>query len=409
MTKEERYDGLVERFLTYVSFDTQSDENQDTCPSTSKQIALATHLETELKNLGLTEVERDEHGYVYATLPATDASMPTIGFIAHMDTSPDASGKDIKPRIVRYTGEDIILNEKLDLQLSASDYPELIQYQGQDLIVTDGTTLLGADDKAGIAEIVTAAAYLQTHPEIKHGKVRIGFNPDEEIGMGAHLFDVQKFGADWAYTMDGGEIGELEYENFNAASAKITFIGRNIHPGSAKNKMINAMKMAMEFQSLLPQTESPEHTEGREGFYHLTGMEGEVEQATLHYIIRDHNADLFEQRKETIKRIVAFLCDKYGDKSIHLEIRDQYRNMIEQIMPVMHIVDRAKKAMAEAGITPKISPIRGGTDGAQLSFKGLPCPNIFAGGHNFHGRFEYVPVPSMHAAVSVILNIIAAQ
>ena len=409
MNKDFRYEGLTERFLKYVSFDTQSDEASETCPSSAKQLKLGEYLANELRMLGLADVEIDKNGYVYATLPATNATLPTIGLIAPIDTSPDASGADIKARIATFTGAPILLNKEKDIYLSAEDYPEMKKYVGQELIVTDGTTLLGADDKAGIAEIVSAAEYLLKHPEMEHGTIKIAFTPDEEIGRGSDLFDVAKFGADWAYTIDGGEIGELEYENFNAAAATVKFHGKNIHPGSAKDRMVNAAKIAMEFNGMLPSNECPEHTEGREGFFHLTHISGEVEEAEIGYIVRDHDSERFCKRKEQLQQIAKYLQQKYGEKVIELNIRDQYRNMIEQISPVMHIVDRAKQAMVEAGITPIVQPIRGGTDGAQLSFKGLPCPNLFAGGLNFHGRFEFVPVPSLHAAVSVILNIVTAK
>lgn len=408
MNKDDRYNGLTERFLQYVSFDTQSDECSETCPSTPKQLKLGAYLAEELTKLGLTDVEQDKNGYVYATLPANKEGLPTIGLIAHLDTSPDASGANIKARTVVFDGNPIMLNQEQGITLSPADYPEMWKYKGQELIVTDGTTLLGADDKAGVAEIVTTAAYLLEHHELKHGTIKIAFTPDEEIGRGSDLFNVEKFGADWAYTVDGGEIGELEYENFNAAAATIKFNGRNIHPGSAKNRMTNASKLAIEFNSMLPACESPEHTEGREGFFHLTHMEGEVESATLNYIVRDHDNTHFEQRKNQLVEIAKYLQHKYGEKAVELTICDQYKNMIEQIAPVMHIVERAKKAMTEAGITPIVQPVRGGTDGAQLSFKGLPCPNLFAGGLNFHGRFEFVPVPSLHAAVSVLINIVTS-
>ena len=409
MDKNERYDGLVERFLHYVSFDTQSDEASETCPSTAKQLKLGAYLKEELEKIGLKEVEQDAWGYVYATLPENQEGQPTIGLIAHLDTSPDANGNGIKAKIVYFDGQPIVLNEQKGITLNPTDYPEMLKYKGQELIVTDGTTLLGADDKAGIAEIVTTAAYLTQHPEIKHGAIKIAFTPDEEIGRGSDKFDVKKFGANWAYTIDGGEIGELEYENFNAASANIVFNGRNIHPGSAKDRMVNASKLAMEFNSMLPANEVPEHTEGREGFFHLTHMDGCVENATLSYIVRDHDSNRFARRKEQLEQIVTYLQHKYGEKAVEITINDQYRNMIEQISPVMHIVERAEKAMRQAGIEPVIQPVRGGTDGAQLSFMGLPCPNLFAGGLNFHGRFEFVPIPSLHAAVSVILNIVAPQ
>ncbi len=409
MDKNERYDGLVERFLHYVSFDTQSDEASETCPSTAKQLKLGAYLKEELEKIGLKEVEQDAWGYVYATLPENQEGQPTIGLIAHLDTSPDANGNGIKAKIVYFDGQPIVLNEQKGITLNPTDYPEMLKYKGQELIVTDGTTLLGADDKAGIAEIVTTAAYLTQHPEIKHGAIKIAFTPDEEIGRGSDKFDVKKFGANWAYTIDGGEIGELEYENFNAASANIVFNGRNIHPGSAKDRMVNASKLAMEFNSMLPANEVPEHTEGREGFFHLTHMDGCVENATLSYIVRDHDSNRFARRKEQLEQIATYLQHKYGEKVVEITINDQYRNMIEQISPVMHIVERAEKAMRQAGIEPVIQPVRGGTDGAQLSFMGLPCPNLFAGGLNFHGRFEFVPIPSLHAAVSVILNIVAPQ
>ena len=409
MNKDFRYEGLTERFLKYVSFDTQSDEASETCPSSAKQLKLGEYLANELRMLGLADVEIDKNGYVYASLPATNANQPTIGLIAHIDTSPDASGADIRAKIATFTGAPFLLNKEKDIYLSAEDYPEMKKYVGQELIVTDGTTLLGADDKAGIAEIVSAAEYLLKHPEMEHGTIKIAFTPDEEIGRGSDLFDVAKFGADWAYTIDGGEIGELEYENFNAAAATVKFHGKNIHPGSAKDRMVNAAKIAIEFNGMLPSNECPEHTEGREGFFHLTHISGEVEEAEIGYIVRDHDSERFSKRKEQLQQIAKYLQQKYGEKVIELNIRDQYRNMIEQINPVMHIVDRAKQAMVDAGITPIVQPIRGGTDGAQLSFKGLPCPNLFAGGLNFHGRFEFVPVPSLHAAVSVILNIVTAK
>lgn len=398
---------LVERFLKYVSFDTQSDELTEVTPSTPGQMVFAEYLKTELVELGLEEITLDENGYLFATLPAnTDKIMPTIGFIAHMDTSPDMSGKDVKPRIVKeYDGKDIILNEKENIILSPKQFPELLDHTGEDLIVTDGTTLLGADDKAGIAEIVSAIVYLKEHPEIKHGKIRIGFNPDEEIGLGAHKFDVELFGCKWAYTMDGSEVGELEFENFNAASAKITFKGRNVHPGYAKNKMINSMLIATEFAGMLPEKETPAHTEGYEGFYHLVGMQGDVEQSTLSYIIRDHDRLKFDNRKKEIEKLVEKINKKYGEGIATLELKDQYYNMRQQIEPVMHIIDVAFKAMEQVGVKPKVKAIRGGTDGAQLSFKGLPCPNIFAGGMNFHGRYEFVPIQSMEKAMNVIIRI----
>ena len=398
---------LVERFLKYVSFDTQSSEETGVTPSTPGQMVFARYLKDELESLGLEEVTLDENGYLYATLPAnTDKPLPTVGFIAHMDTSPDMSGKDVSPRIVQqYDGKDIVLCEEENIILSPERFPELLEHVGEDLIVTNGKTLLGADDKAGIAEIVSAVVYLQQHPEIKHGKIRVGFNPDEEIGLGAHKFDVQKFGCDWAYTMDGGEVGELEFENFNAASAKLTFKGRNVHPGYAKDKMVNSMLVANRFISLLPAEETPEHTEGYEGFYHLIALRGEVEQTTVGYIIRDHDRTRFEQRKQTMQQLTNRLNQEYGEGTVILELHDQYYNMREKIEPVMHVIDIAFPAMKAAGVEPHVKAIRGGTDGAQLSFKGLPCPNIFAGGLNFHGRYEFVPIPSMEKAMSVIVRI----
>ena len=399
---------IVDRFLKYVSFHTTSDENSGSTPSFSGELVLAEYIKQELIDLGLKEVELDGNGYIMATLPAnTNEYKPTIGFIAHLDTSPDASGKDIKPQIVRnYNGEDVCLNINKGIRLEISEYPDILRYKGQDIIVADGTTLLGADDKAGIAEIVTAMEYLIEHPEIKHGKIRIGFTPDEEIGQGADHFDVQKFAADWAYTMDGGTIGELEFENFNAASAKITINGINVHPGAAFNKMKNAMLIAAEFIDKLPKDETPATTRNYEGFYHLVGMQGTVENAVLSYIIRDHDRQKFEQRKQTITDLVAALNSHYGEGTAQAHIRDQYYNMREKIEPVMHVVELAEKAMKEVGIVPKVQPIRGGTDGARLSFEGLPCPNIFAGGENFHSRFEYLPIPSLEKAMQVILKII---
>ena len=398
---------LVERFLKYVSFDTQSSEETNVTPSTPGQMVFAKYLKEELESLGLQEVSLDDNGYLYATLPAnTDEATPVVGFIAHMDTSPDMSGKDVAPRIVEnYDGKDIVLCAEENIVLSPAQFPELLEHKGEDLIVTDGKTLLGADDKAGIAEIVSAIVYLQQHPEIKHGKIRIGFNPDEEIGLGAHKFDVEKFGCDWAYTMDGGEVGELEFENFNAASAKLTFKGRNVHPGYAKNKMINSIRVANRFMALLPDSETPEHTEGYEGFYHLIGVNGDVEQTNVSYIIRDHDRVRFEERKATMQRLADFFNAEYGEGTVVLELHDQYYNMREQIEPVMHVIDIAFAAMKEAGVEPHVRAIRGGTDGAQLSFKGLPCPNIFAGGLNFHGRYEFVPIPSMEKAMQVVVKI----
>lgn len=398
---------LVERFLKYVSFDTQSSEETEVTPSTPGQMVFAKYLKEELESLGLEDITLDEHGYLFATLPANiDKPVPTIGFIAHMDTSPDMSGKDVSPRIVQnYDGSDIVLCAEENVVLSPSQFPELLDHKGEDLIVTNGKTLLGADDKAGIAEIVSAIVYLKEHPEIKHGKIRIGFNPDEEIGLGAHKFDVEKFGCDWAYTMDGGEIGELEFENFNAASAKIIFKGRNVHPGYAKNKMINSIRVANRFCAMLPAHETPEHTEGYEGFYHLISFNGDVEQTTVAYIIRDHDRARFESRKKKIERFVSEINAEYGEGTATLELRDQYYNMREKIEPVMHIIDTAFAAMEAVGVKPNVKPIRGGTDGAQLSFKGLPCPNIFAGGLNFHGRYEFAPIQNMEKAMKVIVKI----
>ena len=398
---------VVDRFLQYVKFDTQSDELTNLTPSTPGQMIFAQHLEKELRGLGLSDISLDENGYLMATLPAnTDkADIPTVGFIAHLDTSPDMSGRHVSPRIVQnYDGSDITLNAENQIVLSPSEFPELNHYVGQDLIVTDGNTLLGADDKAGIAEIITAIDYLRQHPEIKHGDIRIAFNPDEEIGKGAHKFDVERFGADWAYTMDGGEIGELEYENFNAAVARVTFTGRNVHPGYAKHKMINSLRIATQFAIMLPRWETPEHTEGYEGFYHLVSIEGTVEKTVLTYIIRDHDRDRFERRKKEFEHLTRKINHEFPGVA-ELEINDQYYNMREKIEPVKHIIDIAIKAMEDAGVTPKVVPIRGGTDGAQLSFKGLPCPNIFAGGLNFHGRYEFVPVQSMEKATDVIVQI----
>ncbi|VBB44304.1 peptidase T [uncultured Paludibacter sp.] len=399
---------IVERFLKYVSFTTTSDENTNLTPSTPGQMVFAHYLVDELKSIGLQEVELDENGYIMATLPAnTDKNVPTIGFVAHMDTSPDMSGKNVKPRIVEnYDGKNILLNEEKNIVFETEKYPEILQYKGQDIIVTDGTTLLGADDKAGIAEIVTAMEYLIAHPEIKHGKIRVGFTPDEEIGQGADHFDVPKFNAEWAYTMDGGQIGELEFENFNAASAKITITGLNVHPGYAKHKMKNSMRIAMQFVNMLPRSETPEHTEGYEGFYHLTNVEGTVEQTKLSYIIRDHDRDRFERRKKEMQHLANKINAEFGEGTAFIELKDQYYNMREKVEPVMHIVDLAFEAMKANEVEPLVKPIRGGTDGARLSFEGLPCPNIFAGGHNFHGRFEYLPIPSMEKAMMVIVKIV---
>ena len=398
---------VVDRFLQYVKFDTQSDELTNMTPSTPGQMIFAQHLENELRELGLDDISLDDNGYLMATLPAnTDkAGIPTVGFIAHLDTSPDLTGRHVSPRIVEnYAGGDITLNAEKGIVLSPSEFPELNNYIGQSLIVTDGNTLLGADDKAGIAEIITAIAYLKEHPEIKHGPIRIAFNPDEEIGQGAHKFDVKRFGADWAYTMDGGEIGELEYENFNAAVAKVTFTGRNVHPGYAKHKMINSIRIANQFAIMLPRWETPEHTEGYEGFYHLISIEGTVEKTVLTYIIRDHDRDRFERRKKEFEHLTRKINKEFPGVA-SLEIKDQYYNMREKIEPLSHIIDIAIQAMKNADVTPKVVPIRGGTDGAQLSFMGLPCPNIFAGGLTFHGRYEFVPIPSMEKATDVIVEI----
>ena len=395
---------IVERFLNYVSFDTQSSEETHTTPSTEKQRVFAQYLKEELIREGLQDVELDELGYLYATLPSnTNKQVPTIGFIAHMDTSPDASGTDVKPSIVtHYDGNDIILSK--GLVTSVEKFPELLAHKGEDLIVTDGTTLLGADDKAGIAEIVQAMAYLQKHPDIKHGNIRVGFNPDEEIGLGAHHFDVEKFGCEFAYTMDGSEVGEIEFENFNAASARITINGCSVHPGYAKDKMVNAARIATELASMLPIEETPEHTEGYEGFFHLLNISGTVEKAQLSFIIRDHDREFFESRKAEMFDIVEAINEKYGEVAT-LELKDQYYNMREKLEDKMYIIDIAKQAIAEAGMIPKIKAIRGGTDGAQLSFKGLPCPNIFAGGLNFHGPHEFCSVQSLEKAMMTVVNI----
>ena len=398
---------VVERFLKYVTFGTQASETSGTTPSTPGQRVFAEALVKELKDLGLEEISIDEHSYVMASLPANtdDNSIPTIGFISHLDTSPDMAGDHVKPRIVHYEGGDICLNADQNIVLSPVMFPEMLEYTGQDIIVTDGTTLLGADDKAGIAAIISAMAYLKEHPEIKHGKVRIGFTPDEEIGQGADHFDVQKFGCDWAYTVDGGQIGELEYENFNAASAKVCFKGLNVHPGTAKDKMINAALLATQFASWLPAEQRPEHTDGYEGFFHLIGMEGTVEEASLSYIIRDHSRELFEQKKDLLKQLVTRMNETYAG-STTLVLKDQYYNMREIVEPKKHIVDLAFQAMEAIGITPKVQPIRGGTDGARLSFMGLPCPNLFTGGHNFHGRYEYLPIPSLQKGMETVIKIV---
>ncbi len=397
---------VTDRFLEYVKFDTQSDELTNLTPSTPGQMVFAQYLERELKSLGLKDITLDENGYLMATLPSNiDYEVPTVGFIAHLDTSPDMSGHNVKPRIVKdYNGEDIVLNAEKNIVLSPTEFPELQHYTNEDLIVTNGNTLLGADDKAGIAEIITAVEYLMAHPEIKHGNIRIAFNPDEEIGQGAHKFDVERFAADWAYTMDGGEIGELEYENFNAAVAKVTFTGRNVHPGYAKHKMINSLRVATQFAIMLPRWETPEHTEGYEGFYHLVGIDGTVEKTVLTYIIRDHDRDRFERRKKEFEHLTRKINKEFPDCA-SLELKDQYYNMREKIEPVMYVIELAEQAMRNVDVTPKVVPIRGGTDGAQLSFKGLPCPNIFAGGLNFHGRYEFLPIRSMEKAMQVVVEI----
>ena len=396
---------ITQRFLNYTQFDTQSSEDSQTVPSTPKQLVFAEYLKKELEDEGLSDVEMDENGYIYATLKAnTKKKIPTIGFISHYDTSPDCSGANIHPRIVKnYDGGDIVLSE--GIVSSPTKFPELKAHVGEDLIVTDGHTLLGADDKAGIAEIVQAICWLRDHDEVKHGDIRVAFNPDEEIGMGAHHFDVKKFGCEWAYTMDGGDLGDLEYENFNAASAKIHIKGVSVHPGYAKGKMVNANRLATEFATMLPASETPEETEGYEGFYHLLGIQSNIESATLSYIIRDHDRDRFEDRKDFIEDCVAKMNEKYGEGTVTADVKDQYYNMKEKIDPNMHVIDIVVKAMQECGVPPKVEPIRGGTDGAQLSFKGLPCPNIFAGGVNFHGPYEFVSVQVMEKAMQVVTKI----
>jgi len=407
LRKDSKMKNITDRFLKYVSFDTQSDPSSDTTPSTKKQWDIANHLVKELQAIGLTDVSIDNHAYIMATLPSNvEHKVPVIGFISHFDTSPDYTATNVKPQIHKnYDGGDIVLNKEQDIVLSPSYFDDLLLYVGQTLITTDGTTLLGADDKAGITEIVTAMEYLIQHPEIKHGEIRIGFTPDEEIGLGAHKFDVDKFNAEWAYTMDGSQVGELEYENFNAAGAVVTVHGKIVHPGYAKGKMVNSMLIANKFISALPQHEIPQETEGYEGFFHLTDMEGSVEKTTLEYIIRDHDLELYEQRKLQMLAVAKDINEKLGSEAIEITIKDQYFNMREKVEPVMHIVDVAEQAMKDLGIKPLIKAIRGGTDGSQLSYKGLPCPNIFAGGHNFHGRYEYVPVESMIKATEVIVKI----
>ena len=398
---------IIKRFVSYVTVDTESDPNNPAFPSTETQWDLARQLEAELKEIGMQDVELDENCYIMATLPSNlDYEVPTIGFVSHIDTSPDFTGANVNPQIVEnYDGDDILLNEKENIVLSPSYFEDLLQYKDQTLITTDGTTLLGADDKAGVTEIVSAMEYLIQHPEIKHGKIRICFTPDEEVGKGAHKFDVEKFGAEWAYTMDGSQIGELEYENFNAAGAKVTINGKIVHPGYAKGKMINSMTIASDFINRLPADEVPERTEGYEGFFHLYQLDGKVEKTTLQYIIRDHDKELFEQRKQFIQSVVDSMNSELGSDLIEIDLKDQYYNMKEKVVPVMHIVDIAEDVMKDLGITPLIKPIRGGTDGSQLSYMGLPCPNIFAGGHNFHGRYEYVPVESIIKATEVIVGI----
>lgn len=406
LSSSDMMNNVVEKFLKYVKYNTKSDENSRTYPSTSGQLVLAKELEKELKEIGVNNVYLDEYGYVFGELPSNiEKEVPTVGFIAHMDTSPDLSGENVNPQIVEnYDGGDILLNK--DVMLSPKESPELKDYIGKTLITTDGTTLLGADNKAGIAEIMAALEHLCKNPNIPHGKVLVAFTPDEEVGEGTKYFDLNKFKADFAYTVDGGPIGELEYENFNAAGAEIVIKGKNFHPGAAKNKMINSMKIATELINSLPSKEVPEHTEGYEGFYHLTSIVGEVEETRLSFIIRDFNKESFEEKKNNLENIVKGLNNKYGESTVELAIKDQYYNMKEKIEPVKYIVDIAYKAMEETGVTPKVSPIRGGTDGARLSFMGLPTPNIFTGGHNFHGRFEYIPTFAMDKAVEVILKIV---
>lgn len=398
---------LIDRLSTYAKVDTQSNEDIETTPSTPGQLELANMLVDELKQIGMEEVTIDENGYVMATLPATtDKDVPVIGFMAHVDTATDFTGKNVNPQVIEnFDGNDITLNEKLNVVLSAAEFPELPGYKGHTLMTTDGTTLLGADNKAGIAEIMTAMEYLIQHPEIKHGKIRIAFTPDEEIGRGPHKFDVEAFGATYAYTMDGGPLGELEYENFNGAQAKVIFNGNNVHPGTAKNKMVNSMKIAMEFHAKLPEDEAPEYTEGREGFFHLLSIQGDVEQTKLQYILRDHDRDKFEAKKALFEEITAEIKAEYGDKSIQLDMHDQYYNMREKIEPVMEIVDIASDAMKRLSIEPVIKPIRGATDGSQISYKGLPTPNVFTGGENYHGKFEYISVDNMEKATKVIIEI----
>lgn len=400
---------MLERFLKYVTFDTESCDDANVVPTTEGQFVFARFLEQELKAMGLSEVVLDEKGYLYATLPANcDKKLPVVGFIAHLDTSPDMSGKDVKPRVVEgYKGGDIVLCKEDGIVLKVSDFPEVEDYKGDDVVVTDGHTLLGADDKAGVAEIISAIDYLMAHPEIEHGKIRIAFNPDEEIGRGAHNFNVPLFGCDWAYTVDGSCEGELEFENFNAGSAAFTINGRNVHPGYAKGKMLNALRVATAIVDAVPAAESPECTTGYEGFYHLMGINGGVDHATVSYIIRDHNREIFEKRMAFMRKVEALMNEKFGIGVVSLELKEQYRNMREQVEPKMHIIELAKAAMEKSGVVPRIKPIRGGTDGAQLSFMGLPCPNLFAGGINFHSRYEFVSVQVMEKAVMTIVNIAA--
>lgn len=401
-------DKLVQRFVRYAKVNTRSDENSKSCPSSPGQLTLANMIADELRDIGLTEVTVDENGYVMATLPSNmDKDVPVIGFLAHMDTSPDFRSEDVNPQIIEHTGKPILLNKRENIVLSPVEFPVINNYIGQEIIVTDGTTLLGADDKAGIAEIVTAMEYLINHPEIRHGKVRIGFTPDEEIGRGADKFDVKKFNADFAFTMDGSGPGEIEYENFNAAKARIVIQGLNVHPGYAKNRMKNSMQIAMELNAMLPAYEVPEHTEGYEGFFHLTEINGTVETTTLNYIIRDHDLKLFDRKKDLLIKIVDHLNLKYGPRTVKITMVDQYYNMKQKIEPVIHIIELAKKAIKATGLIPKIIPVRGGTDGSRLSYMGLPCPNLFAGGHNFHSRYEFVPVKSMAKAVDVIVKIVS--
>ena len=401
-------ESMLQRFLKYVTFDTESIDDSTTVPTSEGQFTFARYLEEELRAMGLTEITLDDKGYLYATLPAnTDKEIPVIGFISHLDTSPDMSGKDVKPRVVAaYDGGDITLCEKDNIVLTVKDFPEVAAYKGQDLIVTDGHTLLGADDKAGIAEIISAIAYLQAHPEIEHGKVRIAFNPDEEIGRGAHHFNVPLFGCEWAYTVDGGAEGELEFENFNAGSALFTIQGRNVHPGYAKGKMLNALRVATAIVETIPAAESPEQTEGYEGFYHLMSINGGVDKAEVSYIIRDHDKSIFEKRLAYMNEVVEKMNAIYGEGVVSVDVKRQYANMREKVEPMMHIIELARKAMEEAGVTPEIKPIRGGTDGAQLSFMGLPCPNMFAGGINFHSRYEFVSLQVMEKAMMTIVKII---